>query len=499
MRWLFPTCLLLVPAGCDSETPQEPGVEPPKTTNRIALSPEIIGNLGITFAEVTRGRLEHTLDVPGRLIVPDDRHWMVRTPSAGRIALRVERWATVERGDVVAELSTPALLELQRALFAALSEGEEAQAQLQAMRAEEPALRAQAGTLVAAVAAARRRTAESEHMAASALEVAEAAAARIEELERIDDVDALSRRELLEARRIHAEEREDALAAAIQRDDLAVRLADLELRSARARAHLETHAAEITVLERRAQSARLAFARQLHELAALTAYREDELTGPAGEGPLWQQLESVEMRAPGNGSVVDLLAAGGEWLENGQSVLEIVDASELLFRGQLPESDLGRIPADAPTVVVPSAEGWPPIESRLRGPLPVADEVARTIRILAPVPNVDGRLPAGLSAVARVLLRTSQHDEVLAPSDGVVRDGLEWVAFRRDPEEPSTVTRIPVELGERAGDRVEVLSGLLAGDEIVRNGIHQLVHSGLGRAPPGGHFHADGSWHEDHK
>ena len=88
---------------------------------------------------------------------------------------------------------------------------------------------------------------------------------------------------------------------------------------------------------------------------------------------------------------------------------------------------------------------------------------------------------------------------MLIPEDCLARDGLEWVVFRRDPAEPSTVIRLPVELGDRAGDTVEVLSGLLEGDEIVRRGVHQLVHAGLGKAPPGTHIHADGTSHADHK
>ncbi len=497
-RTLIVLLVALSACGPEPGQHQEDAPQAPPT-NKIALTAEAIGNLGITFATVERGVLQQTLDVPGRLRVPDDRHWTVRTPSAGRVRLKVPQWATVERGDVVADLSTPALLDLQRDLFSALSEAETAGAALAAERAEVKALIAQAVTLKAAVAAAQKRTVESAELAERALEVAEASGARVEELVRIDDASALSRRELLEARRIHAEEREDALRAAIQRDDMAVREADLELKSVRAEARLDTQAAEIIVLERRVRAAKLSFSRYLSELAALTAHTEDELRESTDDQPLWQTLESVGVRAPGSGSVVDLMTADGEWLENAQPVLEIVDPTELLFGGQLPESDLGRIPADARAVILPAAAGSDPIESRLRGPLPVADEVARTIRILAPVPNPDGRLPAGLSAVARVDLRPRPSEEVLAPADCIVRDGLEWIAFRRDPKDVNTVVRIPVELGERSGGMVEVLSGLLAGDELVRNGIHQLKHAGLGKAPPGGHFHADGSFHEDHK
>jgi multidrug efflux pump subunit AcrA (membrane-fusion protein) len=163
------------------------------------------------------------------------------------------------------------------------------------------------------------------------------------------------------------------------------------------------------------------------------------------------------------------------------------------------ESDLGRIPAEASVTILPAVEGLAPIDTQLSGLLPVADAIARTIQIEARMPNPDGRLPTGLSAVARVLLRTKASEEVLIPEDCVARDGLEWVVFRRDAADKSTVVRLPVELGERSGDTIEVLSGLMQGEEIVLRGVHQLVYAGLGKIPSGVHIHADGTSHADHK
>ena len=61
------------------------------------------------------------------------------------------------------------------------------------------------------------------------------------------------------------------------------------------------------------------------------------------------------------------------------------------------------------------------------------------------------------------------------------------------------VIRTPVELGARSSGYAEVIAGVLDGDELVADGVHQLKQTGLGKAPEGGHFHADGTWHEDHE
>ena len=84
---------------------------------------------------------------------------------------------------------------------------------------------------------------------------------------------------------------------------------------------------------------------------------------------------------------------------------------------------------------------------------------------------------------------------MLLPLSCILSDGLEKIVFLRDAEKPNVVIRTPVELGLRGGGFVEVISGLLEGDTVVDKGKHQLKQTGKGKAPKGGHFHADGTWH----
>ena len=489
-------CALLLSVGCSSDlTETTPPAVDQQITNRIQLSPEMMGNLGITFAEVDRGVLQLFLEVPGQLVAPSDRQWTVRTPSAGRVQLRVSRWATVREGEVVAELTTPDLANLQSALFETLSERESVVALRETKSSELAPLQSRVTVLEQAVKDAAQRLLESEALAEQTLSVAESSAKRVDELTRLQQNNALSNRELYDAKVADAASREAALSAATRRDDLRKRLVDSELEAVRAANQVRIQETEVSVLRRREQTASLVLRRRMGELAALTGISVSKFTS---SNDSWQAIDTVELRAPGKGRVVDLFVGGGEWLSNAQPILRVVDPTELVFRGQVPESDLGRIPREASVAILPAVEGLSPIDSQLSGLLPVADEVARTIQIEARIQNPDARLPTGLSAVAQVLLRTKSASEVLIPENCVARDGLEWVVFRQDPAELRTVERLPVELGDRAGDTVEVLSGLLKGDKIVQQGVHQLVHAGLGRTPPGFHIHADGSSHADH-
>ncbi|MHC5021806.1 MAG: hypothetical protein ACYTGX_17190, partial [Planctomycetota bacterium] len=138
-----------------------------------------------------------------------------------------------------------------------------------------------------------------------------------------------------------------------------------------------------------------------------------------------------------------------------------------------------------------------PITSTLLWPPRVADPVARTVLLEAPVPN-DGPapLPRGLSAAAAVLIGRSEMAEVLIPAAAVTRDGLELLVFRRNPDNPNQVIRTPVTIGARTKEWIEVIAGVSAKDHLVISGVQQLKRSGAGKGKPGGHFHADGTYHD---
>jgi hypothetical protein len=98
--------------------------------------------------------------------------------------------------------------------------------------------------------------------------------------------------------------------------------------------------------------------------------------------------------------------------------------------------------------------------------------------------------------VALVEVRIDGGDEVLAiPERCVVRDGIERVFFRRDPNDADKVIRVVADLGASDGYWVAVLSGVGVGNEVVLDGAYPLSLTGGGKASAAGHFHADGTFH----
>lgn len=430
----------------------------PAATNRIQAGTQVVNNLGITFATVTKGRLGVWRTIPGLIEVPEAKRWLLRAPARGRVLSLAPRWQRVERGDAVATVVSSALPEAQRMLSLTLS--------LTRRAADE-------------LVAARARLVESEAQLRDALGYEAAVKRRLEEVQsQPGSGNALLVRETLEMRRAVTEAARAALDAAIVRDDLQAKVA-----------------AKTSDLEQ----ARLSFAEQVQSLSVLTGLPPQELTKTTGDTFTWQTLGVLTIHAPASGTVVELSTNPGESIEHAAPMLRLFDVREVRFRGQIPEGDLGELAAGNVVRIEFPSRRLPPIETTLGSLLPVADATTRMLLVDCPVPNPGDALAHGISALARVRVRESPHEELLVPLRCVVFDGLDAIVFRRDPQEPDVLVRTPVELGARTADQVEVLAGVQQGDALVADGVHQLKQTGLGKPPQGGHFHADGTWHGDHK
>jgi len=425
----------------------------PGATNRIELPSEAVANLGITFSSASRGKIGSWLPVPGELYVPGTHRWKIRAPANGRIVSIAAKWKKVTAGEVIAEILSPELRHAQQELIEALSQGEIAGENAQRAKA-----RAHQGTI-------QRKF---------VTQLQSASFKRFNDLKKLNEgANSFGARELLAAQREFTEATQAAMNSSIQSDKLSEDVFEKDLLS---------------------KQAQLKIDEGLEALSLLSGRTLEELMEVRDGNEVWKTIESTEIRAPASGTIVDVFSTQGENLDKNEPLALILDPGELRFRGWTPEGDLPLLKNDAP-VRISLPGDLPTVTSSLLGPRPVAEKKTRRIAVEARVPNPDEKLPQGISATAQVLIKESANEEVLLPLSCIVSDGLEKVVFRRDPEKENVVIRTPVEIGLRGGGFVEVISGLLAGDTVVDQGNHQLKQTGKGKAPKGGHFHADGTWH----
>jgi len=196
---------------------------------------------------------------------------------------------------------------------------------------------------------------------------------------------------------------------------------------------------------------------------------------------------TVTFRAPTTGVVLERLVQQGQRIMAGDPVLRIADLSTVWVEGEVFERDLPSVHVgEMATVDFPALPG----ESR-RGRIaylyPTLDPATRTARVRVALPNPGLTLKPGMYATLRF---TPVVDTALTvPRSAVLVTGERALAFLKRPDgayEPR-----PVVLGRTTEDRLEILSGLEAGDSVVASGTFLvdaesnlgLIMGGMGDMP----------------
>ena len=103
---------------------------------------------------------------------------------------------------------------------------------------------------------------------------------------------------------------------------------------------------------------------------------------------------------------------------------------------------------------------------------PTIDAATRTFKVEITVPNADGRIHSGMFARVDINFGTAKH--IVVPDRAVVKQtgsGVRYVYVYKD----GIVTFNQVELGQRLGNRYELLSGVENNTDVVISGQSRLV------------------------
>lgn len=175
-----------------------------------------------------------------------------------------------------------------------------------------------------------------------------------------------------------------------------------------------------------------------------------------------QQQDDTVLVAPIDGAVRERRASVGEYLAAGAPVVGLVRVHPLRLRVAIPERDAADVRIGQAVRV--RLEG-DPVEhaGRVVRLSPAIQEQNRTLLVEAEVANRDGRIRPGAFARAEIVVEAGRA-AVLVPSSAIATfAGVEKVLGVKD----GRVVERPVRTGRRAGDRVEILEGLAAGELVV--------------------------------
>ena len=152
----------------------------------------------------------------------------------------------------------------------------------------------------------------------------------------------------------------------------------------------------------------------------------------------------------------------GEFVAVGAPLFELVDPDPLELRVRIQERELARVRVGrrATATVEAYAEAFDGTVARVN---PAVDVRTRTFEVEIVVPNADGRLHAG--SFAKVAIEAELEERsVLVPASSVATFAGVNKVF--GVHEGKAVERV-VTLGERVGERWEIVKGLEAGDAFV--------------------------------
>jgi multidrug efflux pump subunit AcrA (membrane-fusion protein) len=423
-------------SGHDHEHPKGSRIAIPETTRQ---------NLGITFVKVEKRPVQGLVRLPGQFELRSKARREYHTMLSGRVDLLVDQYQVVEAGDPLFHLDSPEWQKMQNDLVAAYN--------------------------------AQRRSHADVAVAEARLEEQRQAAAFLEQ--RIA--------KLAEAQ---------------------VRQVELEAELAQATNALPRLQAELDAAHVAFDSAHTRYDVMVSTAASVTGIPREELDPESdhhehmsGPQPRWRTVSRLTIRAEAPGIIDHIAATNRGWLETGDLVLDTINPTALRFHADALQTDIELFENGQPARIVPPPGGSIALQDTIDGNITVGFQAHPEERTI-PIFLVPSRLPrwakAGMTAYLEVIVDGDSEAVPAIPEAAIVRDGLEKIFFLRDGHHPDEVIRVVAHLGASDGRWIEVRNPVHAGDEVVLGGVYPLMlaTAGSSEIQPGGHFHADGTFHE---
>ena len=231
----------------------------------------------------------------------------------------------------------------------------------------------------------------------------------------------------------------------------------------------------------------VAAARRRLELWDLSAARVEELEHTR------TAVREITVFSPASGHVTSRGVFPGQKVSPETELYSISDLSRVWILADIFEIDLPKIRGGQTARVI--SQGGREFTAHVDNIQPQIDSATRTAKIRLDAANSDLRLKPEMFVT--VEFRLSSPGRVTVPADAVVNTGTRKTVFVDHGDghlEPRSV-----ETGDRAGDRIQILQGVRAGERVVASGAFLLDSEAqlkgaingapAGPAPPGGHRH----------
>jgi membrane fusion protein (multidrug efflux system) len=181
-------------------------------------------------------------------------------------------------------------------------------------------------------------------------------------------------------------------------------------------------------------------------------------------------LADTTVRSPFAGLVAERLVSVGDYVTRGMKVAVVVRVNPMRVQLTIPEQFVSAVKVGAPVTFQVDAFPGREFTGQVRYVSPALETTRRALTVEAVVPNPAGELKPGLFATARID-QIEKSPAVVVPEAAVlINAGTSRVyVVTGDHVEERIVTT-----GQQIGSRVEIATGLKAGEKVATKNVAQL-------------------------
>lgn len=207
--------------------------------------------------------------------------------------------------------------------------------------------------------------------------------------------------------------------------------------------------------------------RQQSEAALQQAKARLELLGLAPGG----FRQKIAVRSPLSGKITEMTVVAGEYRNDlSAPLMTVADLSTVWVSADVPESSIRLVKVGERFDVTLSAFPGETFQSRVARIADSVDPETRTIEVWAELANPQGRFRPDMFGEVRHI--ESFHRVPVVPVSAVIQAQKRTIVYRELSK--GRFAQTDVQVGNRSGDRIPVLSGMQAGDRVVVDGAMLL-------------------------
>jgi len=414
---------------------------------------------GVKLGKVEQRVLQATAIVPGRVTYDESKHVQLRSATAGTITkFLVKPGDQVKKGDLLAVLSSPEIGQSRAAEKQQIAELELLNRTLSFQRERRKGIETLTAAIERGDTPEKIREAKGTEKIGASRELLLTAYSQM----------LLAKSQILRISSVTG-------SGAIPGRTVAERGTQLETAEATLRSNVEQILFDSNQEVAKAITAVETAQRQLEltrqQTATLMGY-QSALELPSRQESPGDNLSTVEVRAPLDGSIEQKLLAETERVSPGDGLLILADTSNFWIKAQLRESQWRGLALKFGDVlkVASPALGSECLDASVYFVGREVDQSTNAIPIVATIAN-EGRLRPGL--FVNVELPIGDKNDCLAvPESAIATHELQSFVFV--PLEENRFQRRNVEIGERCGGWVEVKTGVTVGESIATDGVFYL-------------------------